>query len=276
MTDKIKKAISLGIDGSVAKLAMVAKLSVPSRTVFPVNINLFDNATDGGFREGELITISGMSGQGKTTYTLNLAIRLSELSVQSLYFSYEMDAYYLHQSFLRIKNEEMLVYAPVDLVSGKLDFIEKQIQEGISKKAIKVVFIDHLHFLIDMKDSKNSSLFIGGIVRELKRMAVRNKIIIFLIAHTKKIGAEEVLGLSSVRDSGMIVAESDYVFLIERLKTKRDAIDDLIAQTGKDEFTNKGRVSLAKNRRTGFLVYQDFFVERGRFVEIDKTQDEPR
>ena len=90
MNDIQKKAFELGLTGTIAELSQVAKLSVPSQDVFPMSIDTFDYAMDGGLREGELITISGISGQGKTSLTLNLAIRLSAISIPSLYFSYAL------------------------------------------------------------------------------------------------------------------------------------------------------------------------------------------
>jgi len=274
MSNILEKAINLGFSGGVAKLSDIARLSVPSKNVFPTSIPMFDKAMDGGLREGELITISGISGQGKTTYTLNLAIRLSDLSVPSLYFSYEMDNYYLNQNFKKIRNEDMLVYSPLELTSGSLEFIEESIKDGVENQAIKVVFIDHLHFLISMKNSTNASLMIGGIVRELKKMAIKHKVIIFLIAHTRKINTGDVLGVSSIRDSGMIVAESDYVMMVSRKrKVEVRAMTDEIDYGDGREFINVGRVEIIKNRRTGNMCYQDFTVENGRFVEKIKETE---
>ena len=207
-----------------------------------------------------------------TTFCINLSINLSKKTVPSLFFSYEMDNYYLYQSFLKIEQNLDLIYSPIELVSSELRFIEEQIKEGVDKKAIKVVFIDHLHFLIPLKSATNTSLLIGAIVRELKKMAVRNKVIIFLIAHTRKLNTGDELNLSSIRDSGLVVAESDYVFLVER--TGKKAPDNKITRniitktSGIANMTNKSRITLAKNRRTGRLIYKDFRVEDGKFIEI--------
>jgi len=48
MSDIQKKAFDLGLTGSIAKLSQVAQLSVPSQDVFPMGIDTFDFAMDGG------------------------------------------------------------------------------------------------------------------------------------------------------------------------------------------------------------------------------------
>lgn len=260
------------IDGSIAPIREVAKLYIPSKEVYPLGINAFDKAMDGGVRDGELIVVSGGTGEGKTTFCINLSINLSKKSIPSLFFSYEMDNYYLYQNFLKIEQNLDLIYSPIELISSQLNFIEQQIKEGVEKKAIKVVFIDHLHFLIPLKSAVNTSLMIGALVRELKKMAVKNKVIIFLIAHTRKINTGDELNLSSIRDSGLVVAESDYVFLVERLRKQQNKITEFITKTNVS-YTNKSRITLAKNRRTGKLLYKDFFVNDGKFIEETKEYE---
>ncbi len=105
-------------------------------------------------------------------------------------------------------------------------------------------------------------------------MAIKHKVIIFLIAHTRKINTGDVLGVSSIRDSGMIVAESDYVMMVSRKrKVEVRAMTDEIDYGDGREFINVGRVEIIKNRRTGNMCYQDFTVENGRFVEKIKETE---
>ena len=199
-----QKAEMLAMFGTVIQLNRVSRLYVPSNEVYSIGWQVFDKALDGGLRDGELITISGQTGQGKTLTAQNLAYNFSKNNIPSLFFSYEMNPYYLMENFKKIIRDvspyDLLVYSPIELYERDLKFVEQEIKEGVKNKAIKVVFIDHLHYLIDLKSSLNSSLLIGGIVRELKQIAIRNNVIIFLIAHTKKIYQDEQLSLSSLRD----------------------------------------------------------------------------
>jgi ATP-dependent Clp protease ATP-binding subunit ClpA len=50
-----------------------------------------------------------------------------------------------------------------------LTWVEKKIIEGKAKYNSSVVFIDHLHFIVDF--GENMSIEIGKTMRELKRMA---------------------------------------------------------------------------------------------------------
>ena len=263
---------------TILSLREVARNHIPSKDVYPIGWQVFDNVMDGGLRDGELITISGSTGEGKTTISINISNNLSQNNIPSLWFSYEINPYYLLENFkkLNVNPYDLLVYAPIELYERDLKFIEQEIKEGVEEKAIKVVFIDHLHYLIDLKSSLNSSLLIGGIVRELKQMAVRNNVIIFLIAHTRKINAGEELNLSSIRDSGMTVCESDYVFLVERKRKARNTRDIISSEykTNEQGFLNESRITLAKNRRTGKILYKNFNYKDNKLIEIDKKYEQ--
>jgi hypothetical protein len=137
--------------------------------------------------------------------------------------------------------------------------------------------IDHLHYLIPLDgNSLNTSFVVGSIVRKLKQLAIAENLIIFLIAHTKKIYQDEELSLSSVRDSSLICQESDYVFLVDREKVKKDA-QQLKAEAinpvpYEEEFTNVMVTKLAKNRRTGKNIKQRFNCVNGILTPQDYQQ----
>jgi len=268
----------MNFSSTIQRLQEVAKRYIPSKEVYPTLYHSFDKAMDGGLREGDLVVISGVTGEGKTEICRNLTINFSKQTVPTLWFSYEEDPFYLLENFKKLEfdTEKLLAYAPIELISNELDFIEQEVKEATSKKAVKIVIIDHLHYLIPLKQSINSSLLIGGIVRELKKMAIRNKIVLFLIAHTRKVNVGDELNLSSIRDSGLIANEADYVFLIERRRKKKSPREKLESDylTGGEVFYNQSRVTLAKNRRTGKILYMDFGVKNGKFIPIAKEYDE--
>lgn len=273
IAQKAYKKCIFGVD----KLFKIAELYKPSDDVYPLGIIEFDKIMDGGVRDGELIVVSGTTGSGKTLYTQILSTNFHKKGIPSLFFSYEMSPWYLKEKFaLMGQDENLLVYAPVELISQKLDFIEKQIIEA-KQKACKIVFIDHLHYLIPLQEIKNSSLFIGGIVRQLKQIAIKHEVIMFLIAHTKKIYAGEELDLSSIRDSSMISQEADYVFLVERKKKKKtiNTENNISFQVEEQtEWSNRTKISLAKNRRTGIMRYLEFDYEHNTLTPITKKYGE--
>ena len=255
---------------TVDELFKVADKYIPNREVFSFGINEFDKATDGGVRGGELITVSGMTGSGKTTFCQWLSLNFDKIAVPSLWFSFEMNPYYLRDKFRKMGvNENLLAYSPIELISTELKFIEEEIKEGAEDFACKIIFIDHLHYLIPLQQSTNASLLIGGIIRELKKLAIKYDVIIFLIAHTKKIYQGEKLDLSSIRDSSLVSQESDYVFLVERLKKESGGA----LENKGTEWTNKTKITLAKNRRTGDLFYITCEFKNGKYIPITKLYD---
>ena len=164
----------------------------------------------GGFEEGELIIVTGYTGHGKTSFLQSLTENFLEQKVKTLWFSYEMTA---AQFFSKFK-ELPLFYLPKELKGSAMHWIEERILEAIMKYRIKVVMIDHLHFLIDLAQIRHPSLEIGTIVRSLKSMALRYKITLFLIAHTSMPRGDQPPGLENIRDSSFITQEAEATLAI--------------------------------------------------------------
>lgn len=191
-----------------------------------------------GFEAGELVVISGLTGQGKTTLCQTLSFNFFTQNITSLFFSYEMTP----RQFLRKLPEDLFVFMPLVLKGKSLDWIRDRIHEAKLKYNIRAVFIDHLHFLVDMAKLKSPSLEIGSIVRGLKRVALDLHVTIFLVAHSTKIKFDEEPELDSIRDSSFIPQDADVVLIVWRGTDKRTK-----------EFTNKTIVKVAKSRRTGIM-----------------------
>lgn len=184
-----------------------------------------------GIDAGSLVVVSGATGEGKTTFSTSLTKKMSN---KILWFTYEMSYREFIKKFDVVPEN---LYLPQKLTTGHLDWIEQRIIEGIAKFDTEVVFIDHLHYLVDMEVLNNPSLKIGAIVRRLKRIAVNWGVVIVLIAHTTKVKADENLDLDMIRDSSFIAQEADVVFMIRRDKdTENEAI-----------------VGIRKNRKSGKL-----------------------
>jgi replicative DNA helicase len=256
----------------IKKIFDVANDYKPSKEVFPCGFERFDKAMDGGFRGGELVTISGQTGQGKTLFAQCLACNFDKIKVPSLWFSYEMNPWYLKERFVKMgKGSEMLAYSPIKLIENTFEFLNQNIELAKSEFACKIIFIDHLHYLVPLSESHNNiSFLVGGIVRELKKMAVSHDVIIFLIAHTKKVYQAEKLDLSSIRDSSLVAQESDYVYLVERQKKEQGKLD-----TSDTEWTNQTKISLAKNRRTGIMNFITCEFKDNNLIPITNFYGEP-
>jgi replicative DNA helicase len=214
-----------------------------------------------GFEGGELIVISGPTKQGKTTFSQTLTANFEKQDVKSLWFSYEVSMRQLFEKFVKAKD----FYLPQRLVPKNLDWLEERVIEAKLKYNIKAVFIDHLHYIVDMEKSRNQSIEIGTVIRRLKTIANTHNIVIFLMAHLTKTKYEEAPTESDIRDSSFITQEADCTLLIwrERMKNRKSKMFD---------YTGLTAVIIANHRRTGVLgkVIKLKFLDK-MLLEVDST-----
>ena len=219
----------------------------------------------GDFREGQLVIVSASTGQGKTSFCKTLTKNFNQQNIQSLWFSFEVPPLEFAENFPGIPN----YVVPRQLRESNISWVEKKIVEGLAKFHSKIVFIDHLHYLTDLKQfiaAKNTSILIGYILRDLKKIALYYKVMIVLVAHLKKFDSVmELPTIDDLRDSSFIGQESDIVMLLWRKplpQNREDKIGKLPPQ-----WTNQGVISVVKNRRTGKLGFVKVVYVNNEFVE---------
>ncbi len=230
-------------------------------TRFFSKIPTLDKLLD-GFRPGDLIVVSAPTKMGKTTLCQSFTTALAEADVNCLWFSYEMR----QQEFLEKFGESLPLFSlPATLAGNSLDWIESRIVESIAKHDSKVVFIDHLHFIVDLNfiaQRGNVSLLIGSIMRRLKQIALKWNIAIVIICHTTKIDFEKQPDLSDIRDSSFISQEADTTLMIWRVREK---------ETG--EFGNRAKLAVLANRRNGQTGKITLVLKDNRFYEEDSCYE---
>lgn len=174
-----------------------------------------------GFEGGELIIISGPSKNGKTLFCQTLTDNFSQRTISSLWFSYELRP---KQFLNRFRTVPDYIFMPKKLTQKSLDWIEARILEGIIKFGVKVVFFDHLHFLVDMEKLRNPSLELGALVRRLKGLALEYDLIFFLICHITKLKIGDEPTEADLRDSSFIYQDADSTMMVFRPENKDYAI----------------------------------------------------
>lgn len=222
------------------------------------NINQIDEMI-GGFRESQVVIVSGPTGHGKTTFCRTLTRRFAEQNVNCLWMSYEEGIGEFLNKFVDVP----LFYLPQELKQGSLEWTEERIVESIAKYDCKVIFIDHLHYLLEMQkmaEAKSLSLLIGMMLREIKKMAIKHQVTIFLVSHMKKIMYDRMPEIDDLRDSSFVGQEADVVMFV-----KRQQVDN--------KLTDFSTVLIAKNRRTGNLgPIENFKLEGGDLIH-DETHN---
>lgn len=169
-----------------------------------------DYATD-GFQDGELVIISGPTKHGKTLLAQTLTVAFVKQKQYPCWFTYEVPA----RQFLSQFPILPLFYLPAKNQAQNFDWFMERCMEAFFKYHARIFFVDHLHFLVDMARVNNPSLEIGAIVRRLKRFAVDNDFIIFLLCHIKKAESDDI-SYRDLRDSSFIAQDSDTVIMVKR------------------------------------------------------------
>jgi KaiC/GvpD/RAD55 family RecA-like ATPase len=218
-------------------------------------IPALDAATD-GFRGGELVTISGPTKNGKTLFAQSLTVSFVKQQHFPLWFTFEVPA----RQFLGQFREIPLIYMPGKLKAHAMDWLEERAQESFEKYRTRIIFIDHLHYLLDLARMRNPSLEIGQVIRRLKTLAVDNGFVVFLLAHTTK-GRPENLSYEAIRDSSFVSQESDTVFMIRRTPDQGD---------------NTAEMRVEFHRRTGVMERLIPLVKVNGYLQEQAKQDPPR
>lgn len=235
-----------------------------SRLLIKSHYKSLDKIID-GFFPGNLITISAPTKQGKTLFCQNLTENFIKDDIKSLWFSYEVP---MEEFLERFDIDVPLFYLPRMLKNNTLIWIEQRIIESVVKFNTKVIFIDHLHYVLDLaalQKNINVSLQIGSILRELKRMAIKWKVAIFLIAHIAKTTLDQPPTLADLRDSSFIAQESDIVLMIWR-KVKEDSSPPILS--------NSAILSVQAHRRKGTTGNIPLTYVNGKLRETSEVVEE--
>lgn len=270
------KPTQMNDEKKVDHLSEVAELYRPIGVPVKTPLKEFDEAMDGGVRGGELVTLSGTSGTGKTSYALWLTKVLNQTGIPVLWFTFEMNPWYLKEKLIKMGGDPAVnIFVPIEHNGNSVEWILERIKESQALYACKVVFIDHLHYLIPFSQQQNTSLIIGGVARELKTLAVQTDTIVFLIAHMRRLGVGEQVRVDAIRDSALIANESDYVYLVERLEKKQSdgkALDEIYQMDYGELYTDFSRITLAKNRRTGSVFYRILKFDGQDFIRLNNDE----
>jgi len=127
------------------------------------------------------------------------------------------------------------------------EWIEHRIIEGVAKYNTKFVIIDHLGYIDDFgEDGKykreNTAYRVGKVMRELKNIAKRWDVIIYLSVHISQHDESQPPTRKDIKNSSDIIQECDTALFLWRNNEGKGK---------KKVYKNETMVSIQKNRRKG-------------------------
>lgn len=244
----------------------------------------------GGVEPGELVVVSGPTGEGKTTLLLSITANMASKGIGTTWFTLEVTPSQFIKKITKASGVLPLFYMPSDTFDDidpkhiqewerehgrrfeMIDWIERRIEHAIERGKedglpIKAVFIDHIHQIFSIaKVERNISLEMGDMVAKIKKIAIDKNITIFLVAHSKdpQEGNREPRK-EDIRDSGLISRLADSIVMVWRIPN-----DDTGSSRRREinEGDSKAKIRVFKNRREGTLGYFVANHENHKLTEI--------
>lgn len=268
-----------GEDRVVSSKWLAEELGKTEESIFiiPTRIPTIDRLHDGGFEAGELVIVTGPTGEGKTSWLMSVTRNMAEEGVPSVWFTLEVTPrQFLSKISAKGENEVPLFYLPNENTDNQIDWLEERIIEAKVKYNAKVVFIDHIHQIMSLakmnSHNANISWEIGDLVGKIKQLALTHNLIIFLIAHTKDdpAGTSREPRKEDIRDSGLISRLADSIIGIWRVPNMEDL--DSTRRKAIEENDKKAKVRVFKNRRTGklgsfFMYHEDHYLKEPTILQ---------
>lgn len=221
----------------------------------------------GGFRNGELITISGIPGVGKTTLVMQELLRQAEHKQNPAYLlCLEMPEYRMAQKIITHKFHipqreqtaqdvqrvhQYLSKLPFFMGSTvmDLDHVGQTLRLAKRRHDIKAACFDNLNYFVRSTDKVTAEIAL--FTKFMKGLSVELDIPIFLIAQPRKFDdTTRSMNIMDLKDSASIAQDSDVVMLLYRRRTETKAAD--VGKTSKGAMASHSPIVLARVEKSRY------------------------
>lgn len=233
--------------------ATLAHLDDDGAQCIPTGFRKLDAAIEGGMRRGEMVTLAGATGRGKSTLALGLAVQVAKSGGAALFLSLEMeerelarraifaDAQVTHQlraiGGISASEAERLATSTDELAKLKLAIEYRPGLRPMTVRArahrfqrdwnaLDLVVVDYIGLMRPDSRQERRERELASITRELKLLASELHCAVIAVAQVnreavKRENSASPPRLSDLRDSGAIEQDSDAVWFLHEPEPER-------------------------------------------------------
>lgn len=257
------------------------------------------NKIIGGFYMGQVVLLTGERGKGKSTLASQFGTMAVKAGYNTFFYSGElMDWYFRNWIDLQIAGPKNIngvcnpygeweyyvdgsifpkiekwyggrikIYDNNIIQEDEHDDLLKTIEKAITRYSCRVIFIDNLMTAMDDNLSADLNRQQTAFVRELTHMAKRFNVLIFLIAHPKKVqSGKPSFSNDDVSGSSNITNLVDVVLRYDAPEKKKDEAEPRTPRI----------LQVTKNRLTGKLCFDGiglYYQESSRRIAEGNTEE---
>ena len=256
----------------------------------PTGFEMFDKRS-GGLQTSDLVIIAADSSQGKTSFSIKLAMNcgcpvafysmeMKKEQIAARMMSIESGVPANEILYSKLMNEQLkvidkgvakVIERPIyfdDRSTSNIETILTSIRMMKLKYGIKGAIVDYLQILnVNMKGA-NKEQQMGDVARRLKNIAKELDIWVIALSQLSRDSQNPQPSLSRLRDSGQIAEAADMVILIYRPEIYGKKYPDEFADKSTE---NTAMIDVAKGRNIGLMKFLvGFDAKTTNFYEMDR------
>lgn len=221
------------------------ELDNPHRKVARYHVPALDRRM-GGIVSGELVVLGGTTGTGKSEFAFHVAFENAKTGTPSAFITLEVDnqhfiarqirsltgldgakvfdgdssmeeAAAIKEAATSLQNLDIPLFFRKRKSLMTVEDLEKMVQSLIVEQQVRLVVIDHLHYLAHNKKYESENQNIAAAIRGINSIAVRYGVGVICVAHFRK--QQDPLhrpSLHEFRDSSAIEQEASTVLILWR------------------------------------------------------------